>query len=69
MSDEELRRNNNANAVLRWNLSAQQRMREYYAGLTRFAAESGVYQRKPRSRFADREMNLPLDLWDETPDP
>lgn len=37
--------------------------------IIRAQAADGIYLRKPCSRFSGKEANLPLDLWDSTPDP
>lgn len=45
------------------------RMRHDYQNYIRECAEKGHYTSKPGSMFSDKHANLPLDLWDSTPDP
>lgn len=46
-----------------------QLLRQHAAWMIRKQAERGRYNHtKATSRFSNNESNLPLDLWDSTPD-
>lgn len=45
------------------------RARRDYQTFVRESAMNGHYLQKPGSKFGGKHGNLPLDLWDSTPDP